>query len=158
MGEYSFPIIVNDGNTEELVAYYPISYDVFMNDILINIVKYVDKLYPNLIKKKYNIRLILNPENVIEITETQPDQDMLLNDYRSYFNSPYFLVTIEDLGSTLLDLTPDVIRHIVTDLDIKSILSLCKSNKQLDNIVCKNTFFWKNKFKHLKLPSSVITV
>ena len=42
-------------------------------------------------------------------------------------------------------LPPDVIREIAMDLDIRSLLNFCQTEKRINNLVCKNQFFWTPK-------------
>jgi hypothetical protein len=43
------------------------------------------------------------------------------------------------------DLNSDLLQFLVLDFDLASIISLCKTNKRFNNIICKNPVFWRNK-------------
>jgi hypothetical protein len=42
-------------------------------------------------------------------------------------------------------LPKDVLVYLALELNLVDIVSLCKSNKNIDNKICKNQYFWRNK-------------
>lgn len=39
----------------------------------------------------------------------------------------------------------DVLVYLALELDLLDIVNLCKSNKKIDEKICKNHHFWRNK-------------
>ena len=53
----------------------------------------------------------------------------------------------DELNETLISASPDIIIKMAESMENEDILSLCKSNKKFDKILCQNMSFWDKRYE-----------